>query len=448
MKDGLDEGRTQYDFVWTDWQSILRFLGVLLCVACPSVSAAADVVSAELGKDTAWTGEGVPLIVTLYSPGPFSGTASFELPELPKTTFVRAGNPLVGSERINDVSYFTQRHEFTVYTQRAGEIVIPAFLVRFAGKTSFTSAAQPMEGLTQELRFRSTRPPDTEHLGMVVAAKNMEVGQTWQPATIGPVQAGDVIARTISRRATDTTAMMFSPIPIETPAGVRSYASDPIVQDFTERGPSRAERQETIKYQFERPGTFQLPDLAVIWWDPDAGELKRESLPGRLVDVQNAAVVSEPLAPGPRSRRPPVVLLLAIGVAAWLTRKPVAKLLAARQRRRSDPATAAARRLLTACRTNAAGEAYAAMLQWKRAEGLGEASLHERLPSNAAAEFEHEWNVLSRHVFGVGSSGAAWRGQRLAEVFVQMRRKLWQVPRTTDADVDLPALNPISSTDG
>ena len=295
---------------------------MLLLVACPSVSAAAEVVRAELGKDTAWTGEAVPLIVTLYSPGPFSGTASFELPELPKTTFVRAGNPLVGSEQIDDESYFTQRHEFTIYTQRSGAIVIPAFLVRFAGKKSFTSAAEPMEGSTQELRFQSTRPPGTEHLGLIVAARNMEVSQTWQPATIGPVQAGDVIARTISRRAVGTTAMMFPPIPIETPAGVRYYATDPIVQDFTERGASGAERSETIKYQFERAGTFQLPDLAVTWWDPDAGELKRQLLPGRLIDVQNEAVVADTTAPTPRSPWQAVIWSLTIGMAAWLVRKP------------------------------------------------------------------------------------------------------------------------------
>ena len=72
-----------------------------------------------------------------------------------------------------------------------------------------------------------------------------------------------MIARTISRRAAGTTAMMFPPISIETPAGVRFYATDPIVKDFTERGASRAERSETMKYQFERPGTFQLPDLSV-----------------------------------------------------------------------------------------------------------------------------------------------------------------------------------------
>jgi hypothetical protein len=448
MKDGLGEHTTRCVSIWMDWQSVLRFLGVLLWFACPSASAAADVVRAELGKDKAWTGEGVPLIVTLYSPGPFSGTASFELPELPRTAFVRAGTPLVGSESIDDVTYFTQRHEFTVYTQRAGEIVIPAFLVRFAGKKTFTSEAEPMEGLTPELRFQSTRPPDTENLGLVVAANKMEVDQTWQPATIGTVQAGDVITRTIARRAVDTTAMMFPPIPLQTPAGVRSYAGDPIVQDFTERGDSRAERRETIKYQFERAGTFQLPDVAVIWWDPDAGELKRESLQGRIVDVRSAAVASEPLAPKPRSRRWFVIFLLMVGVAAWLFGRTVTKLLAAWQRRRNDPANTAARRLLAACRTNAADEAYAALLQWKRAAGLDESSLRERLPPGAAAEFEHEWNALSRQVFGVGSGAAAWRGQRLADVFAQLRRRQGQAPRPRDADVDLPALNPISVPDG
>ena len=378
MKDGLYEGRTECDSVRTDWQFGLGFLGVLLLVACPSVSAAADVVRAELGKDTAWTGEAVPLIVTLYSPGPFSGTASFELPELPRTTFVRAGTPLVGSEQIDDESYFTQRHEFTVYTQRAGEIVIPAFLVRFAGKKSFTSAAEPMEGFTQELRFQSTRPPGTEHLGLVVAARNMEVSQTWQPATIGPVQAGDVIARTISRRAVDTTAMMFPPIPIETPAGVRFYATDPIVQDFTERGASRAERSETIKYQFERAGTFQLPDLAVIWWDPDAGELKRELLPGATINVVET-VAAAAVGEQPSSRRSPAILLmtfLAIGLAAWLGQKPVLRFMAAWQARRNSAEALAARRLLAACRADDAFAAYAALSDWKRAVSASDGGAH------------------------------------------------------------------------
>jgi hypothetical protein len=426
-----------------DAQSFLRFAGVLLLAAWSSVSAAAEVVRAELGKDTAWMGEAVPLSVTLYSPGPFSGTASFELPVLPKTAFVRAGNPVVGSEQVGAKRYFTQRHEFAVYTQRAGEIAIPAFRVHFAGKKTFTSAAEPMEGLTRELRFESRRPPGTEHLGMVVAAKNMEVTQTWQPGTSGPVHPGDVIARTISRRADGTTAMLFPPVSIAAPAGVRCYSTDPVVQDVTERGASRAERSETIKYQFERSGTLQLPGISVMWWDPDAGELKSVTLPGKVVEVRNAAVVQESVvSPTRMSRRSLAVLLVATGLVVWLIGGTAMRLVATLQSRRRNPAVLAARQVLAACRTNAAAEAYAALLQWKRTVSLGEVSFSGLLPPDAAAEFEHEWKALSRHVFAAGPSGSSWCGQRLARGFLRVRRSLSHSYRAGSADVDLPALNP------
>jgi hypothetical protein len=443
MNGGVNEGRAERNSAWTDSQAILRFAGVLLLAAWSSVSAAAEVVRAELGKDTAWMGEVVPLFVTLYSPGPFSGTASFDLPVLPKTVFVRAGNPVVGSEQVGAKRYFTQRHEFALYTQRAGEIVIPGFRVRFAGKKTFTSAAEPVEGLTQELRFKSTRPPGTEHLGTVVAAKNMEVTQTWQPGTSGPVHPGDVIARTVSRRADGTTAMLFPPVPIAAPSGVRCYSTDPVVQDVTERGASRAERSETIKYQFEQPGTLELPSLSVMWWDSDAGELKSVTLPGKVVEVRNAAVVQESVdAPKRLTRRSVFVLLAATGLAVWLIGRTAVRMMAAQQARRRDPAARAARQVLAACRANAAAEAYAALLQWKRAVSPGELSFDGRFPPEAAAEFEHEWKALSRHVFAVGSSGSSWCGQRLAQVFLRARRSLSHSDRAGSVDTDLPALNP------
>jgi hypothetical protein len=282
---------------------------VLLLVACPAVSAAAEVVRAELGEDTAWTGEAVPLLVTLYSPGPFSGTPAFDLPELPLTVFVKSGNPLVGTEQVDGESYFTQRHEFALYTQCVGEIVVPAFRVRFAGKKTFTSAPEPVRGLTAELRFRSKRPPGTDNLGVVVAVQDMEATQSWKPQSLDAVSAGDVIERTISRRATATTAMMLPPVSTDAPEGVRVYPANAIVQDHTERGASRAERIETIKYQFERPGTFELPDMSLVWWDPQASTLQRKTLPGETINV--VETVAAAVAPAqPASRHAPAIVLL------------------------------------------------------------------------------------------------------------------------------------------
>ncbi len=442
MKDGSYESRM-------DWQSVLCCLGVLLLVASSSVAAAAGVVRAELGKDTAWTGEAVPLIVTLYSPGPFSGTPAFDLPELPLTVFVKSGNPQVGTEQVDGESYFTQRHEFALYTQRVGEIAVPAFSVRFAGKKTFTSAPEPVEGLTAELRFQSKRPPGTDNLGVVVAAKDMEVSQSWKPASMDAVNAGDVIERTISRRATATTAMMFPPVPADAPEGVRVYPATAIVQDHTERGASRAERIETIKYQFERPGTFQLPDVSLVWWDPQSSTLQRKTLPGEVVNV--VATIAAPAAPAqPSSRRTPAILLLtllATGLAAWLGRKPVLRFIAAWQARRNNSGARAARRLLAACRSGDASAAYAALIDWKRAVSAsdGGASLEILLQSALGGDLQREWTVLSRRVFGSKAGDAPWSGRPLAEAFARTRHGLDQTTHLRRAVSSLPALNPTAS---
>lgn len=453
MKDGLYKGRTDCQSVplpdRTDWQSVPRFVEVLLLAACPAVSAAAEVVRAELGKDTAWTGEAVPLIVTLYSPGPFSGTPAFDLPELPLTVFVKSGNPQVGTEQVDGESCFTQRHEFALYTQRAGEIAVPAFRVRFAGKKTFTSAAEPVEGLTAELRFRSRRPPGTGNLGVVIAVQNLEATQTWKPQSLDAVSAGDVIERTISRRATATTAMMFPPVPADSPEGVRVYPAPAIVQDHTERGASRAERIETIKYQFERPGTFELPDVSLVWWDPQASTLQRKTLPGETINV--VGTVAAAVAPEePSSRRSPAVLLLmslAIGLAAWLARQPALRFISAWQARRNNPEARAARRLLAACRTGDACAAYAALIDWKRAVSAshGGASLDMLLQSDLGEDLQREWTVLSRRVFGIKASDSPWSGRPLGEAFARVRHGLDRTTPTRRAVAALPALNPNAS---
>jgi hypothetical protein len=407
------------------------------------MGSAVEVVRAELGKEIATTGEAVPMIVTLYSPGPFSGTASFELPEVARTVFAKAGNPVVGSEQIGDQSFFTQQHEFAIYTQQSGEIVIPPFSVEFAGKTTFTSAPEAMKGLTRELRFQSTRPPGTEHLGMVIAARNMEMNQTWKPDTDKPIEAGDVITRTISRRATGTMAMMFPPIALQVSEGVRSYATDPTVQDFTERGDTRAERSEAIRYQFARSGTFSLPDVTVTWWDPDVGALRRETLAGKVVSVRDEIVAVEPVAPARSSLWPLLVLLVMTGSIAWWVCRSMEKRLATR---RSDRATNAARRVFNACRSNASDEAYAALLQWKRAveECSRDVCRDDSRNSDTAAEFENEWNALSRHVYGVGINKSPWSGQRLADVFTRVQRGMSETSGAKGVKVELPALNPTS----
>ena len=413
----------------------LRVLCALLFSLALIPAHATEPVRASIGKETAWTGEAVPLTVTLYSPGPFSGTATFDLPELPRTVILKVGSPVVGSEEVDGESLFTQRHEFRVYTQQTGQFVVPSFPVRFQGKKSFVAQPEPMQGRTTDLEFESKRPPGTEKLGMVIASSTLECEQSWNPADQVDVSAGDVIERTITRRVAGTTAMMLRPADTRAPDGVRVYTSDPIVEDKVTRGQLNATRVDTMKYQFQRPGNYELPDVTFAWWDPDAAELRRTTLEGQVVDVAALPLTNEePIAKSGAVENPYAVWALwaLVPVAmALLLCKPVGRLVAKWRAIWNSPEAVAAREVGSACKANDARRAYAAILNWSQIVAA----------TSAGDQLGEPWDRLTAHLFSGDREVDHWSGEPLRNAFVIARKRRIQVHDHPDAP-SLPALNP------
>jgi hypothetical protein len=401
--------------------------------------------------NSAWTGQAVPLIVTLFSPGPFSGTAAFDLPELPRTAFVKAGNPLVGSEEVDDENYFTQRHEFTVYTQRSGEIVIPSFRVRFSGKKSFTSDPEPMIGATQELRFQSHRPPGTESMGVVISATTMQIRQTWNPEPAGEIDAGDVVVRTVTRLAEGTTAMMLPPVSADAPEGVQVYPATPEVQDKVERGDASARRVDTVKYQFQRAGTCALPDLTFTWWDSDQEGLRSEVLPGLTINVLAASTPEMPpdevQDDSSSTWTYPFIGLLVMALPVWFLRKPLGRWITGWRVYRNRPEAVAARRLRVACMSDDASAAYAALMAWsaaRRTTANGGSVDSPLLALEQHDELREQWEALSQHLFAPEPAGTTWSGGQLWNAFRQSRSRRNRGSHRQQPSA-LPALNPTHS---
>lgn len=438
------------------------FLGVSLWMLPAS---AVDPVKAELGLKTAWTGQAVPLIITLYSPGPFSGTAAFELPQISKTNFVSQGRPLVGSETVDGESFITQRHELMLYTQKTGNVVIPPFRVRFSGAESFTTDPQPREGMTAELSFESKRPPRTEGMSVIVCATSMQVEQTWKPSDPSTLTQGDVIIRKISRVADGTTAMLLPPIRPTAESGIQVYQGSPEVEDVTVRSVSDAKRVDTLRYQFPQPGTFTLPEIELRWWNPKSEKLQSKTLDGMEIDVavdptaprQVDAIAAEDSGHIHVGRLS--MTMLAIGITfivIWMTGKRI-------RQRVTQPEAVARRTLKAACRSNHPRDAYEAFLTWWRLAGIaaGDGSsqtLDELLQESKSSHFEKQWRQLSRRLYGSSQTRGgdvdgekiemrdqgdllAWNGTQ----FWQTYQAWWQVVASKQAfhvSEELPALNP------
>jgi hypothetical protein len=261
---------------------------LLLCFSYPlRVPAQEAQAGAEITqKGEAWVGQRIPLVVELRVPGYFAGTPSFDLPRVPDILLMQLNQrPVLGSERIQDVSYTTQRHEFLILARRAGDYQIPAFTVRLKYKRGpLDKEAVSQIVSTEPVHFTAKTPPGAENLGGLLSTNELKVVEKWQPQP-GHAKAGDAFVRTITFSAADIPAMAFPPFPTPIIEGLGIYSKDPEVLDRSERGVLRGERRDTITYVCQRPGRFLIRSVQLTWWNLNTKELQTIIFPAQVLDV-------------------------------------------------------------------------------------------------------------------------------------------------------------------
>lgn len=402
---------------------------------------AVDPVQSTMVNPRAWIGEAVLFRVELFSPGPFSGTASFDLPEIPKTVILKSGRAVVGSESIQGNTWFKQTHEFFLYTQQSGTITVPAFQVQFFGKETFTSDPQKREGKTKAMDFESVRPPVNTSEELVISVREIQIEQIWNPEVTDNLLPGDIVSRTVIRRVAGTTGMMLPALRTNEMEGVRIYPGKPSIQDNSERGETTAVRTDTVKYQFEVAGQFEIPSIEFNWWNPEQEREERKVLKGQTVLIRSPAIEAANKASQQNTLEPSetssrwwggivrgVILTGAIVIPMfsyfWFQRKPTE--------------TIVANDLRVACRQGDAGSAYLAILRWQQLTS----SFREptSVVENKLQECQQQ---LSRQLFDKQNLASDWDAQAFEHAFQVARLERLKRKQAKANTPALPDLNPI-----
>jgi hypothetical protein len=266
-------------------------------------------------------GQRVTLAITLSTPDLFAGAPSFDMPAIPGCVVIPpAGSPVIGSETADGTSFTTQRHEFAIYPERPGSITVPTFPIRFESNAGFGKPTVPRRVTTSAVSFTAKSPPGADGLGLVVAARNLKVTETWSPEPHA-AKVGDAFVRTVTIEADDVPGMVLPPLKLDAVEGLKAYAKPPNTADHSERGRLTGRRTETVTYICDRPGSVSIPARTLTWWDLDGSELRSEKLRGASFKVDGAAAPIP--APPPVSSRtnwlvPTLVALFAFACAARL----------------------------------------------------------------------------------------------------------------------------------
>ncbi len=401
----------------------LRVLLVSAWMAGAVAQAAVAPAVVNVPQSQAWTGQRVQFFVEVRALGSFVGTASFDLPQLPRTTVIKIGNPVVSSEVRGGETWFVQTHEFALFSQRNGRLDVPAFAARFAARDGFTGPAADIAAQVPGWHVEIRRPPGSDGIGFLITAPMLDVSETWEPRP-GPAQVGAIFKRTIVQRAEQVPGMALAPAPTTAPGGVRVYAGAPQTRDDLERGAFVGERRDTVTYLVMQPGVVTLPPIRYVWWDPERQELQSTTLAGVTIDIR--------AAPAPSQTHTHRSWWTWFAVAGGLLGIVVWQRVRLHQlwRALNPPDRAAERAVLRACRGHDAAAAESAWTAWCNTQATFEAE-----PALAAALLE-----LRRLRFGSAVSHP-WRGDALARAFRETLSAAKTAPFQLSAPV-LPALNP------
>ena len=312
----------------------------------------------------AWVGQRVSVYVTVRIPGRPDESPRFDLPQVSGALLLKApGSPVLGTEREGDVEFTTQRHELMLFPQRPGVVEVPSVGVRVRlGDEERTAATAP-------LSVEAALPEGAAAGALLVTTTRFTAEQTWDPAP-ADATVGDAFVRTITLAADDLLGLALPPAPAPEVPGLRTYVDDPVVDDRMNRGRLSSTRVDRTTFVCTAPGRVELPGVTYTWYDPDAGRLRTEELPGAAFEVAPDPTLAEPPGPGADDGVDPATLALVVGallVAAlppFLMRRRLAAAWAARRARIAAAEPACFARLREACRRGDPAASWTALVSW------------------------------------------------------------------------------------
>ena len=439
---------------------LIVLLFVSVCQPCPAQEVGR--VRNELEtKSAPWVGQQVSFHVDLMSPSFFSGTAHFDLPEIPGVILMKVkGSPTVTTEEVDDDSWSVQRHRFMAFAHRDGTIEIPSFEVRFTVSEGFGKPKKPQRLKTTPMKFDSKTPPGAEGYSLVVSTTELKANETWSvsPNENKKVElfVGDAVSRKITMEVSEVPAMALPRIPFSEIEGLTRYSDSPVLNDKEYRGSLTGQRTESVTYVCEAEGEYRIPGMVITWWNTEKKTLQKESFPAlnlwvkpdpnQIVEKTKDVSAEKPQGQGSSRILTGIVALfvtVAIVFFGWrFIERRVLKVSGEKAKRVSESQLFV--KVIEACATNQPVQTYDALTRWieKTLAGSNTPTLNDFVKEcGNDSKLKREFELLQQAVIGKAPS---WKGEGLASALQDSngaRQKHSESLRQTP----LPALNPAKS---
>lgn len=357
-----------------------------------------------------------------------------------------------------------ERH-FRIYPQHSGELEIPALTLQARVEGYRQSMLDPGRLVVKRSTAHRVRvlPPAAAFTGKVwLPAKKIDISEEWSQAP-DSIEVGDSVTRTVTLRAEGLLGNQLPALPPSDVANAKLYPDQPSIEN-PETGPWTGQRVESVAIIPTQPGSYELPEIRIPWWNTETDRQEVAVLPARKIHVAGTSSTRAAPDPQAQTRRPPQPQSAAdnpVAAAAWphwgwwlVAGLVISNLvfiglwLAARRSpgnvESATPPTgstisekAAHKALRQACKRKAPQAIRSALLEW------GRAAFDQPLNLQQLAVLAPELAATCRQLDAIlyRGSGDSVDTQGLIDSVARCRKRLAEEPRATD-DTALKPLYP------
>lgn len=261
--------------------------------AKPTPAASAPVQESQLplararieAAGPAWVGQAVPIIIEVIVPTWFKGAPRFPDLDAPNAVILSPESAVNFVVQSGDKTFSGQSRRYLVFPQVKGTLTVPSAKIEVTYVLPGGKSSAPTMLTSPPLRLEARIPPGTEKGKYFLTTDSFQVSQSLS-GKVDNLHVGDVITRTVTMTAENTVGVSIPPLRFEAPQGLRLYPGSPKVAETAERGKIEATRTESVTYVPEKEGQYNLPEITILWWNPQTKTMNRVSLPRITLAVQ------------------------------------------------------------------------------------------------------------------------------------------------------------------
>ena len=219
--------------------------------------------------------------------------ASLTAPTLPGATIEQIGKDNETDGIVNGKRYRIVERKYAITPQQSGDftLVAPMFsgeiMVQSRRRSNFLSFGEtkPVSVLGEEINISVLPIPDSYPTqAQWLPSEIITLHQEWQP-DIADFKVGEPITRTILLTGAGLSKEQLPKIAMEAPQGIKIYPDQAELNSTMAQDRLVSQLRQNFALVASRPGSYQLPEIKVSWWNTVTNRYQEATLPAQEISV-------------------------------------------------------------------------------------------------------------------------------------------------------------------